>query len=106
MTTNSKPELTCLKVEHFGNGWMHDAADDTPYDVDGVMYCGRCHRSLPEHEMPDKHKRVAECWVNWWLIEGMPIPKAYLTECEALESQTLFNTGTLIAVAKHEKFQV
>lgn len=62
-----------------------------------------CSKHCQKSSQSDKHKRVAECWVNWWLIEGMPIPKAYLTECEALES--LFNTGTLIAVAKHEKFQ-
>lgn len=60
MITNSKPELTCQKVEHVGEGWLHDAADDTPFDVDGVMYCGRCHRSLSADEIPDKHKRVAE----------------------------------------------
>lgn len=35
--------LTCHKVPHFGNGWLHDESDDSPYDVDGVLYCGRCH---------------------------------------------------------------
>lgn len=33
----------CPKVEHVGAGYLHDAADDRPYDVDGVSYCGRCH---------------------------------------------------------------
>jgi hypothetical protein len=33
----------CHKVKHIGGGYLHDADDDKPYDVDGVMYCGRCH---------------------------------------------------------------
>lgn len=33
----------CPKVVHIGEGYLHDALDDKPYDVDGVMYCGRCH---------------------------------------------------------------
>jgi len=33
----------CPKVEHLGNGYLHGASDDSPYDVDGVIYCGRCH---------------------------------------------------------------
>lgn len=38
--------LKCPKAEHVGSGYLHDADDDGPYDVDGVMYCGRCHRCL------------------------------------------------------------
>lgn len=38
--------ITCVKVLHIGGGYLHDARDDTPYDVDGVMYCGRCHAAL------------------------------------------------------------
>jgi len=35
---------SCEKVVHLGaGGYLHDASDDTPYDVDGVRYCGRCH---------------------------------------------------------------
>ena len=37
---------TCLKVPHVGDGYMHDESDDSPYDVDGVYYCGRCHYQL------------------------------------------------------------
>lgn len=33
----------CPKVEHYGEGYLHAASDDRPYDVDGVVYCGRCH---------------------------------------------------------------
>lgn len=33
----------CPKVQHVGGGYLHDADDDRPYDVDGVTYCGRCH---------------------------------------------------------------
>ena len=36
----------CKKVEHVGGGYLHDSEDDTPYLVDGVKYCGRCHRGL------------------------------------------------------------
>jgi hypothetical protein len=40
--------ISCPKVAHTkGNGYLHDELDDTPYDVDGVMYCGRCHICLP-----------------------------------------------------------
>ncbi len=35
--------LTCQKMTHLGVGYMHDEDDDTPYFVDGVKYCGRCH---------------------------------------------------------------
>lgn len=37
---------TCVKVPHTGTGYLHDEDDDSPYDVDGVRYCGRCHRAL------------------------------------------------------------
>jgi hypothetical protein len=33
----------CPKVPHLSEGYLHAADDDTPYDVDGVVYCGRCH---------------------------------------------------------------
>lgn len=33
----------CPKVPHVGDGYLHGADDDGPYDVDGVQYCGRCH---------------------------------------------------------------
>ena len=36
----------CIKKEHVGDGYLHDANDDTPYDVDGVKYCGRCHLAM------------------------------------------------------------
>lgn len=37
----------CDKVHHRGGGYLHDEFDDSPYDVDGVLYCGRCHHCLP-----------------------------------------------------------
>jgi len=37
---------TCVKVDHVGNGYLHGDKDDTPYNVDGCLYCGRCHRAL------------------------------------------------------------
>lgn len=34
----------CQKIPHSaGGGYMHDEEHDGPYDVDGVLYCGRCH---------------------------------------------------------------
>lgn len=45
-----KPQhgVTCKKEPHMPGrtGYLHDADDDRPYDVDGVMYCGRCHWAL------------------------------------------------------------
>ena len=37
---------TCYKVDHVGIGYLHDEKDDTPYDVFGCTYCGRCHTLL------------------------------------------------------------
>lgn len=34
---------TCPKVPHVGTGHLHAADDDSPYSVDGHLYCGRCH---------------------------------------------------------------
>lgn len=33
--------LQCKKVLHVGTGHLHGATDDSPYDVDGLLYCGR-----------------------------------------------------------------
>ena len=39
---------TCRKALHTDpqGGYLHPADDDRPYDVDGVKYCGRCHRAM------------------------------------------------------------
>lgn len=39
---------TCPKAIHFpgSTGYLHGAEDDAPYDVDGLLYCGRCHTFL------------------------------------------------------------
>ena len=36
----------CGKVPHEAEGYLHSATDDSPYDVDGLTYCGRCHEAL------------------------------------------------------------
>lgn len=45
--------VNCQKISHASigllGGYLHDEKDDTPYDVDGVDYCGRCHRVMPEN---------------------------------------------------------
>lgn len=57
--------VNCEKVQHaavlnLGNkqpmGYLHPMDDDSPYDVDGVWYCGRCHVVLPNYEPPKKQK--------------------------------------------------
>ncbi len=42
---------TCAKVLHdvMKVGWLHAADDDSPYDIDGVAYCGRCHVAMAAH---------------------------------------------------------
>jgi len=36
----------CQKKPHTRDGYLHGEDDDTPYNVDGVKYCGRCHVAL------------------------------------------------------------
>lgn len=39
--------VNCPKRRHYDDcAYLHSSDDDSPYDVDGVMYCGRCHRAL------------------------------------------------------------
>lgn len=38
--------VNCGKVAHVGDGHLHGEDDDSPYDVDGCLYCGRCHKAL------------------------------------------------------------
>lgn len=44
--------IDCPKEPHQKNGigqsrgYLHSERDDTPYDVDGATYCGRCHVAL------------------------------------------------------------
>ena len=46
--------VDCRKVKHLGtgDGYVHGANDDAPYDVDGVWYCGRCHAWLGDEPEP------------------------------------------------------
>ena len=37
---------TCRKAKHIGAGYLHGEDHDGPYDVDGMLYCGRCHHYL------------------------------------------------------------
>jgi len=38
--------VTCKKAPHTRGGYLHGENDDTPYNVDGCNYCGRCHIAL------------------------------------------------------------
>lgn len=42
---HSRHGVNCPKVKHLDqrSGYLHGPDDDRPYDVDGVIYCGRCH---------------------------------------------------------------
>ena len=45
MTRPDEPSMErCKKVPHTGEGYLHAEDDDSPYLIDGVKYCGRCHR--------------------------------------------------------------
>ena len=37
--------VDCNKAPHT-EGNLHDESDDTPFDVDGITYCGRGHAAL------------------------------------------------------------
>lgn len=37
--------VNCEKAPHNG-GNLHSENDNTPFEVDGVSYCGRCHKAL------------------------------------------------------------
>jgi uncharacterized coiled-coil protein SlyX len=57
----------CKKHPHAPGktGYMHDADDDGQYDVDGVLYCGRCHHCVPcdggkEKSLDDRAKEARE----------------------------------------------
>jgi len=45
------PKMICQKVTHLGEGYLHGADDDGPFEVDGVFYCGRCHGPM-HHASP------------------------------------------------------
>jgi hypothetical protein len=45
---------TCPKAPHNGEGYLHGKDDDSPYTVDGVNYCGRCHRVINAAPAPEK----------------------------------------------------
>jgi hypothetical protein len=44
--------IICHKATHVGDGYLHNSDDDTPYCVDGVYYCGRCHYAIKPPESP------------------------------------------------------
>lgn len=56
----------CRKVPHDNprGGYMHGEDEDGPYDVDGVMYCGRCHVWIEHHldkPAPAEAPKMGEC---------------------------------------------
>jgi hypothetical protein len=53
---------TCQKAPHNdpSGGYLHAEDDDKPFDVDGVMYCGRCHVALDAHTPPSALEESSE----------------------------------------------
>lgn len=49
----------CPKAPHESPGMLHSIDDDSPYTVDGVTYCGRCHEYIPSNDKP-KHPVIFE----------------------------------------------
>ena len=46
-STRIEHGFNCRKLPHGPQGgYLHDEDYNGPYDVDGVMYCGRCHLAL------------------------------------------------------------
>jgi hypothetical protein len=45
--TGVRHGFDCPKAAHKGRGHLHAENDDSPYHVDGVRYCGRCHAYFP-----------------------------------------------------------
>ncbi len=45
---SASPHGTCPKQPHDNpeGGYLHGKDDNSPYDVDGCLYCGRCHYPL------------------------------------------------------------
>ena len=50
----------CPKVPHTGGGHLHDERDDAPYWVDGLPYCGRCHRWMADEGNGEREHQKAE----------------------------------------------
>ncbi len=49
--------VDCEKIPHLGDGYLHDENDDTPYEVDSYIYCGRCHTALGPQIIANARKR-------------------------------------------------
>lgn len=47
-----KHGVNCPKMPHIGTGHLHGEYDDSPYSVDGIWYCGRCHRAITPPAVP------------------------------------------------------
>jgi hypothetical protein len=65
-----KHGFNCQKVIHRESGYLHSSEDDSPYDVDGVAYCGRCHMvmSVPEgrgETMSNQYSEIDQIKSEW-----------------------------------------
>ncbi len=102
----------CRKAIHnpAESGYLHGPDDDTRYHVDGVAYCGRCHRALPEHEYGDeggpsteaKIKHTALDLDEFQAMQGAA--EVFLMEChdalaELRRNRRLLEAGERLAAA-------
>jgi hypothetical protein len=66
----------CTKITHVGDGYLHAADYDGLYDIDGVAYCGRCHRAAPcdtraiPRPTPSTLERDLAALLNRWSQEN------------------------------------
>ncbi len=48
----------CKKAPHtLKTGYLHAEEDDSPYVVDSVTYCGRCHTFMVKYEQRFQNER-------------------------------------------------
>lgn len=81
LTVGAVHGITCKKVIHTGDGYLHSEHDDDPYDIDGQIYCGRCHHYLGKSGKKPMNKEAErdeqfEMWLRTVCFQS-PTPEAY-----------------------------
>lgn len=74
----------CPKAPHVGTGYLHDNSDDSPYDVGGLIYCGRCHWSLSPAELRAAHG-----------IPDQPVSDTPMKDAQRIEALVLNYCGNI-----------
>lgn len=102
--------IRCPKAPHDSRqGYMHAEDDDTPYSVDGVLYCGRCH-SLAHTTSASREAAYAveeAAWFRW--LRDNPQSGAYIAVLVAKNRPfgpdlgATMNSGEVIGVMEDAK---